>query len=123
MFVGDAVALAQERIEAVVARAAADALAVMPHLYVEHTVFEDDRHEALATKVHDGQHNRIYITDEVKLAVYHLAGVQAIGVNPIVGDFQIDRLAVEISNGRVASNIILFTTRSEQQEYAKECER
>ena len=115
LLVGDAVALAQERIEAVVVGAAADALSAVPHFDAEHAVFEEDGHEPLAAYVHDGHRDGVHITDKVELVVHHLAGVQAIGVNAIVGNFQIDCLAVEISNGRVACNIILLTTSCEQE--------
>lgn len=123
LLVGDAVALAQERIEAVVVGAAADALAAVAHFDAEHTIFEEDGHEPLAAYVHNGHRDGVHVADKAELVVHHLARVQAIGINTIVGNFQIDGLAVEISNGRVACNIILLTTSGEQHDKAEKRKR
>ena len=123
LLVGDAVAFAQERIETVVVGAAADALAAVAHFDAEHTIFEEDGHEPLAAYVHDGHRDGVHVADKVELVVHHLARVQAIGIDTIVGNFQIDGLAVEISNGRVACNIILLTTSGEQHEKAEKRKR
>ena len=115
LFVGDAVALAQECIEAVVVGASADALAAVAQFYAEHTIFKEDRHELLAAYVHDGHCDRIDIADKTELVVYYLARVKAIGINTIIRNLQVNGLAIEISNGRIACNIILLTTSGEHE--------